>query len=236
MATKWPREVFRRDYWLPTLKTVKILKKDEKNLVMNFVIREVSYETVKNFTVESGTEAGMDLGLLKDLQPVLIAVKSGNFASYCMLNTNHGLYFRLHLQRFIELSLIGDVDKAIDFGTGFATWCSQNQFPDEELERLTASLVLEKPEELPDEVQHRKTAEEINEDILTSLGLGNEVNLDRLLKRLLWTQNQLDDIAVYPRINDLAKATLEGSSPYLTLFLARTAAPGFRPVEEEDEL
>ncbi|KAM0948938.1 putative CRA domain-containing protein [Dioscorea sansibarensis] len=215
------RKHYSRDDWLPKLKDVKIRKKDEKELVMNFLIRESSYKTIKNFTAESGTEAGMDLELLKDLQPVLIAVKSGNYGDAIeklndlypeMLNTNHRLYFRLHLLRFIELSLIGDVDKAVDFGTEFATWCSQNQFPDEELGRITASLVLGKPQELLDEAQSLKDAKEIHENVLTCLGLEKETNLDRLLKMLLWVQNQLDEFAVFPKINDLAKATLEGGA------------------------
>lgn len=33
--------------------------------------------------------------------------------------------------------------------------------------------------------------------------------LPNLLKILLWAQNQLDEKAVYPRINDIATATLE---------------------------
>ncbi|KAH7679537.1 LisH motif-containing protein [Dioscorea alata] len=207
---------YTRDDWLPKLKDVKIRKKDEKKLVLNFLIMESSYDTVKIFTAESGTEVGIDLALLKDIQPVLIAVKSGHYGDAIqilndlhpeMLNANHRLYFRLHLQRFIELCLIGDLDKAIDFGTGFATWCSQNQFPHEELERITSSLVLGLPEELLDEAPTLKDAKEINEDILTHLGLEKQVNLDRLLKMLLWAQKQLDEFAVYPRINDLAKAT-----------------------------
>lgn len=34
--------------------------------------------------------------------------------------------------------------------------------------------------------------------------------LPGLLKMLIWAQNQLDEKAAYPRINDISTATLEG--------------------------
>ncbi|KAM0948939.1 hypothetical protein DsansV1_C06g0064981 [Dioscorea sansibarensis] len=80
-----------RNEWLHMLKAVKIRKKDEKKLVMNFLIRKSSFE--------SGTE---------DIE----------YKSW--------IVFCLHLQRFIELSLTGDVHKAVDFSMGFARWCRQN--------------------------------------------------------------------------------------------------------------
>ncbi|KAH7679536.1 LisH motif-containing protein [Dioscorea alata] len=238
--------IFVGEYWLRKLKAVKIRKKDEKKLVMNFLIRKSSFETVKNFIAESGTEAGgIGIALLTDLQPILKDVDAGNYGDVIkklndfypeILNTNHRLYFRLHLQRFIELGLTGDVHAAVDFGMVLARWCRQNQFPDEEIGRLSASLVLEKREELLDEARRSKNSKEINEVILTSLGLEKEANLDRLLKMLLDAQNWLDEVAAYPHINDLANATLDDGATWSSIEKIRENIRVYRTDKDFDEM
>ena len=61
-----------------------------------------------------------------------------------------------------------------------------------------------------------------------------EANPDRPLKMLLWAQKWLNEVAAYPCINDLAKATFEGGAPIL---LHEEVAEIFKshPSDEIDE-
>jgi hypothetical protein len=84
----------------------------------------------------------------------------------------------------------------------------------EELERTVALLAFEDTVNCPvgellDISQRQKTASELNAAILTSQSHEKDPKLPSLLKMLIWAQNQLDEKASYPRINDLVNATLE---------------------------
>ncbi|KAK2644150.1 hypothetical protein Ddye_019345 [Dipteronia dyeriana] len=115
----------------------------------------------------------------------------------------------------------------------------ENQSFLEELEKTVALLAFEDVSNCPvgdllDISQRLKTASEVNAAILTSqshekgcfwskcmssgtcalfthiyAGDSNDPKLPSLLKMLIWAQSQLDEKAVYPRINDLSTATLE---------------------------
>ncbi|KAF3556377.1 hypothetical protein F2Q69_00013549 [Brassica cretica] len=63
------------------------------------------------------------------------------------------------------------------------------------------------------DISHRlKTASEVNAAILTSQSHEKDPKLPSLLKMLIWAQNQLDEKAVYPHINDLSTGQLETPS------------------------
>ncbi|KAF8391393.1 hypothetical protein HHK36_023697 [Tetracentron sinense] len=84
----------------------------------------------------------------------------------------------------------------------------------EALERTISLLAFEDASNCPVgellHISHRlKTASEVNEAILTSQSHEKESKLSSFLKMLIWTQNQLDEKATYPHINDLSTATLE---------------------------
>lgn len=83
----------------------------------------------------------------------------------------------------------------------------------EELERTVALLVFEDVKASPladlmDVAQRQKTASELNAAILASQSQEAEPKLPNLLKLLIWAQKQLDDKALYPRINNLVSGEL----------------------------
>ncbi|KAG0503705.1 hypothetical protein HPP92_003777, partial [Vanilla planifolia] len=97
---------------------------------------------------------------------------------------------------------------------GACTKGEENQCFLEELERTVALLAFEDVKNCPygellDVSQRLKTASEVNAAILTSQSREKDPKLPSLLKMLVWAQNQLDEKAAYPRINDLSTAKLE---------------------------
>lgn len=64
--------------------------------------------------------------------------------------------------------------------------------------------------DLMDVAQRQKTASELNAAILSSQGQEKEPRLVLLLKMMLWAQQQLDEKAAYPKVTDLATASLSG--------------------------
>ncbi|KAM0848215.1 hypothetical protein ACQ4PT_054538 [Festuca glaucescens] len=83
-----------------------------------------------------------------------------------------------------------------------------------EIEKTVALLVFEDVENCPYgellDISHRlKTANEVNTAILTSQSHEKDPKLTSLLKMLIWTQDQLDEKAAYPRINNFSTAALE---------------------------
>jgi hypothetical protein len=59
-----------------------------------------------------------------------------------------------------------------------------------------------------DVAQRQKTASELNAAILSSQGQEKEPRLLLLLKMMLWAQQQLAEKATYPKVTDLATASL----------------------------
>ncbi|RWW20229.1 hypothetical protein GW17_00015664, partial [Ensete ventricosum] len=138
-----------------------------------------------------------------------------------ILDTNPQLYFHLQQQRLIELIRSGKIEEALEFAQEeLAPRGEENQSFLEELERTVALLAFEDVKNCPygellDVSQRLKTASELNAAILTSQShekesiLVADPKLPSLLKMLIWAQNQLDEKAAYPRINNLTTAALE---------------------------
>ncbi|KAF5943753.1 hypothetical protein HYC85_017830 [Camellia sinensis] len=132
-----------------------------------------------------------------------------------ILDTNPQLFFHLQQQRLIELIRNGKVEEALEFAQEeLAPRGEENQSFLEELEKTVALLAFDDVTNCPvgellDISQRLKTASEVNAAILTSQSHEKDPKLPSLLKMLLWAQNQLDEKAAYPRIKDLATATLE---------------------------
>lgn len=57
--------------------------------------------------------------------------------------------------------------------------------------------------------QRLKTASEVNAAILISQSREKDPKLPSLLKMMIWAQDQLDEKAAFPRINNLSTAALE---------------------------
>ncbi|AQL08212.1 hypothetical protein Zm00014a_009812 [Zea mays] len=177
------KKVVTRDEWELKLRDVKIRKEDMNRLVMNFLVTEGFVDAADKFRIESGTQPEIDLATITDRMEVKRAVQSGN------------------VQEAIEK--INDLNPTQTFL--------------EEIEKTVALLVFEDVKNCPygellDVSQRLKTASEVNAAILTSQSHEKDPKLPSLLKMLKWTQNQLDEKAAYPRINDFTTAALEDPS------------------------
>ncbi|KAE9599292.1 hypothetical protein Lal_00044072 [Lupinus albus] len=217
------KKVMTREEWEKKLTDVKIRKKDMNNMVMNFLVTEGFVDAAEKFMKESGTEH-MDLATITDRIAVKDSVQSGNIEDAIekvndlnpeILDTNPKLFFHLQQQRLIELIRDGKIEEALEFAQEeLAPRGEENQSFLEELERTISLLAFDNVSKCPagellDTSQRLKTASEVNAAILTSQSHEKDPKLPSLLKMLIWSQNQLDEKAAYPRINDLSKATLE---------------------------
>ncbi|XP_077254094.1 protein GID8 homolog isoform X2 [Tasmannia lanceolata] len=217
------KKVITRDEWEKKLNNVKIRKEDMNKLVMNFLVTEGYVEAADKFRMESGTEH-IDLATITDRMAVKKAVQCGNVQDAIekvndlnpeILDTNPQLFFHLQQQKLIELIRNGKVEEALEFAQDeLAPRGEENQSFLEELEKTVALLAFEDVSNCPvgellDISQRLKTASEVNAAILTSQSHEKDPKLPSLLKMLIWAQNQLDEKAVYPHINDLSTAMLE---------------------------
>nr|CAD1832894.1 unnamed protein product [Ananas comosus var. bracteatus] len=217
------KKVITREEWERKLRDVKIKKEFMNKLVMNFLVTEGYVEAAEKFRIESGTEPDIDLATITDRMAVKKAVQSGNVQDAIekvndlnpeILDTNPQLYFHLQQQKLIELIRLGKVEEALEFAQDeLAPRGEENQSFLEELERTVALLAFEDVKNCPygellDVSQRLKTASEVNAAILTSQSHEKRL-LPSLLKMLIWAQNQLDEKAIYPRINNLSTAMLE---------------------------
>ncbi|XP_008798010.1 protein GID8 homolog isoform X2 [Phoenix dactylifera] len=223
-AMSTSKKVITRDEWERKLKDVKIRKEDMNKLVMNFLVTEGFVEAAEKFRIESGTEPGIDLGTITDRMAVKKAVQFGNVKDAIekvndlnpmILYANPQLHFHLQQQRLIELIRIGKVEEALEFAQEeLAPRGKENQSFLEELERTVALLAFEDVKNCPygellDVSQRLKTASEVNAAILANQSHEKDPKLPSLLKMLIWAQNQLDEKAAYPQINNLSTAMLE---------------------------
>ncbi|XP_074269921.1 protein GID8 homolog isoform X1 [Silene latifolia] len=222
MATS--KKVITKEEWEKKLSDVKIRKEDMNKLVMNFLVTEGYVDAAEKFRQESGTEPDIDLATITDRMAVKKAVQCGNVEDAIekvndlnpeILDTNPQLFFHLQQQRFIELVRNKKIEEALEFAQEeLAPRGEENQSFLEELEKTVSLLAFEDASNSPvgnllDISQRLKTASEVNAAILTSQSHEKDPKLPYLLKMLLWAQNQLDEKAAYPRINDLSTAKLE---------------------------
>jgi hypothetical protein len=221
------KKVITKEEWEKKLSEVKIRKEDMNKLVMNFLVTEGYVEAAEKFQLESGTQPDIDLNTITDRMAVRKAVQCGHVEDAIekvndlnpeILDTNPQLFFHLQQQRLIELIRAGKIEEALEFAQEeLAPRGEENHAFLEELERTVALLAFDdaascpvkEVKELLDNAQRQKTASELNAAILTSQSHEKDPKLPSLLKMLIWAQNQLDEKASYPRINDLVNATLE---------------------------
>ncbi|XP_047052884.1 protein GID8 homolog [Lolium rigidum] len=218
------KKVVTRDEWERKLRDVKIRKEDMDRLVMNFLVTEGFVDAADRFRLESGTQTDIDLATITDRMDVKRAVQSGNVQEAIdkmndlnptILERNPQVYFHLLQQKLIELIRVGKISEALEFAQQeLAPRGEKNQAFLKEIEKTVALLLFEDAENCPYgellDVSHRlKTANEVNAAILTSQSQEKDPKLPSLLKMLIWTQDQLDEKAAYPRINNFSTAALE---------------------------
>ncbi|KPP57426.1 glucose-induced degradation protein 8-like [Scleropages formosus] len=154
-----------------------------------------------------------------------------------LLDTNRYLYFHLQQQHLIELIRLRETEAALEFAqTQLAEQGEESRECLTEMERTLALLAFDNPEDSPfgdllNMMQRQKVGKDtasVGEDIahcnIRRVEVWSEVNqavldyenrestpkLAKLLKLLLWAQNELDQKKVkYPKMTDLSKGAIE---------------------------
>jgi len=218
------KRLISKQEWETQLSQIKLEKSELNKLVMNYLIIEGYKEAAEKFQKESGTSTGIDLNSISDRMAIRTAIQSGNIEEGItgvndlnpeILDTNPVLYFHLQQQRLIELIKKGQIMEAIKFAQEeLAIHGEQNSTFLDELEKTMALLAFEDHTKSPignllDISQRQKTASELNAAILMSQCQEKDPKLPTLLKMLIWSQNQLEERAKFPRVNDLFTTKLE---------------------------
>ncbi|VVA90921.1 unnamed protein product [Arabis nemorensis] len=213
------KTIFTSEVWDMNFKAVNIRKEDMNRLVMNFLVAEGHQEAAEKFLKESGTTPEVDLASITDRMAVIKAIQCGNVEEAAeklnalnpeILKTS----FLLQQQRLIEIIREGKISEAIAFAKdNLAPFAEESNAYLLEVEDTIALLAFEDHlncprKELLDKSQRFNTASEVNAAMFTSQTDEKGPKLDSLLKMLVWTQDQLDEIAVYPRMSDLSTGQL----------------------------
>ncbi|ELT94445.1 hypothetical protein CAPTEDRAFT_153259 [Capitella teleta] len=219
------QEDISKDDWLDRLHSLHITRADMNRLIMNYLVTEGFKEAAEKFRTESGVEPLVDLDTLDERIKIREAIQQGNIQEAIslvndihpeLLDNNRYLFFHLQQQHLIELIRHQQVEQALEFAQShLAEHGEESQDILLELERVMALLAFENPEtspfgELLHPSQRQKVASELNAAILEIENREQTPKLARLLKLLMWSQEELDAKKVrYPKMTDLAKGTLE---------------------------
>jgi len=183
---------------------------------MNYLVIEGYKDAAEKFQQETGTDPGIDLKTITNRMAIRTAIQRGeieegidkvNNLNPEILDTNPQLIFHLKQQQLIELIRKGLIDEALQFAQEeLAHRGEENAAFLEELEKTMALLAFENQLASPvgnllDNAQRQKTASELNAAILTSQCQEKDPKLPALLKMLLWSQQQLDEKANFPKMN-----------------------------------
>ena len=124
-----------------------------------------------------------------------------------LLCNNHELAFKLHKQRLLELVREGDVVAALEYSQERLAPLAEGK-PElmKELESAVTLLAFEDPfnsplSDLLDKSQRQRVAAELNAAILSSQDQEPESRLPLLLRKLLWTQDRLNEKAGGPQFD-----------------------------------
>ncbi|KAI8990821.1 CTLH/CRA C-terminal to lish motif domain-containing protein [Mycotypha africana] len=215
--TSPPKKTISRDEWEQRLAKVKVNKQDLNQLVMNYLVVEGYKDAAEQFSLESGLAPSVDLQSIQDRLDIRHAIQSGDVDTAIdlvndlnpeILDTNPHLFFHLQQQRLIELIRKGEYREALEFASEEMAPRGE-EHPEflEELEKTMTLLAFKDCEESPVQDllhpgQRQKTASELNAAILMSQSQEKDPKLPNLLKMLAWSQEQLDERLVYPRIDN----------------------------------
>ncbi|KAG2220268.1 hypothetical protein INT45_009883 [Circinella minor] len=209
--------------WEQRLSKEKVNKQDLNRLVMNYLVIEGYKDAAEQFSLESGLEPTIDLESIQERMEIRHAIQSGdvdtaielvNDVNPEILDTNPELFFHLQQQRLIEMIRNGDFTEALEFAAEEMAPRGE-EHPEflQELERTMALLAFQNVQDSPvsdllHSGQRQKTASELNAAILVSQSREKDPKLPSLLKMLVWSQDQLDERMIYPRIENLISADL----------------------------
>ncbi|KAI8873247.1 hypothetical protein GQ42DRAFT_170766 [Ramicandelaber brevisporus] len=216
--------------WNQRLATVDISDEDLNKLVMNYLVVEGYTDAAKAFSSESGIALTSDTDPIERRMSIRSSIQTGNIPEAIekindlnpeILDVEPTICFRLHLQYLIELIRNGQTLEAIQYAQEeLAPRGESNPELLPELEDVMALLAFDTddlsgtgglPQALRillDFAQRQQTANELNSAILKTLNQPSESKLPALVKLLSWSQSQLDDRAIYPRLNDITSGEL----------------------------
>ncbi|KAI8616883.1 CTLH/CRA C-terminal to lish motif domain-containing protein [Chytriomyces sp. MP71] len=218
------KKTISKDEWEKRLAEVKLNKRDLNRLVMDYLVIEGYKDAVEKFAEESGLAPNVDLASIDERMRIRAAVQDGRIDEAMervndldpeVLDTNPRLYFHLQQQKLIELIREGKILEALDFAQEeLATRGEENPEFLEELEQTMSLLAFDPSQPSPvagllDFSQRLKIAGELNAAILKSQSQERNPKLPALLKMLVWSQNQLEEKATFPKIRNFVTAELE---------------------------
>lgn len=182
-------------------------------------------EAAEKFRMESGIEPSVDLETLDERIKIREMILKGQIQEAIalinslhpeLLDTNRYLYFHLQQQHLIELIRQRETEAALEFAqTQLAEQGEESRECLTEMERTLALLAFDSPEESPfgdllHMMQRQKVWSEVNQAVLDYENRESTPKLAKLLKLLLWAQNELDQKKVkYPKMTDLSKGVIE---------------------------
>ncbi|ORY12276.1 hypothetical protein LY90DRAFT_708722 [Neocallimastix californiae] len=206
MLNKYNKKVISKEKWESKLANVSVEKKDLNKLIMNYLVIEGYKDAAEKFSQESGLQPSVDLLYIEERMDIRNTIQSGNIDEAIekvndldpeILDNNPKLYFHLQQQKLIEFIKQGKIMEAIEFAQEeLAPRGEENKFP-------VKSLL--------EHSQRQKTASELNSAILTSQCQDRDPRLLSLLKLLSWSQDQLNEKAIYPNIKNFVTAKLESN-------------------------
>ncbi|XP_056403811.1 glucose-induced degradation protein 8 homolog isoform X2 [Hyla sarda] len=219
-----PEEIT-KDEWMEKLNNLHIQRADMNRLIMNYLVTEGFKEAAEKFRMESGIEPSVDLESLDERIKIREMILKGQIQEAIalinslhpeLLDTHRYLYFHLLQQHLIELIRQRETEAALEFAqTQLAEQGEESRECLTEMERTLALLAFDNPEESPfgdllNMMQRQKVWSEVNQAVLDYENRESTPKLAKLLKLLLWAQNELDQKKVkYPKMADLSKGTVE---------------------------
>ncbi|XP_077987198.1 glucose-induced degradation protein 8 homolog [Glandiceps talaboti] len=219
MSFQEKKEEVDPEEWMEKLQTLHITRADMNKLIMDYLVTEGFKEAAEKFKVESGIQPNIDLDTLDERIHIRDAIQNGRIEDAIalvndlhpeLLDNDRYLFFHLQQQHLIELIRNKKTEEALEYAqTHLAERGEENCDVLPELERSLALLAFENPEhspfsELLHPSQRQKVASELNAAILEMESRESTPKLAKLLKLLLWSQDQLDSKKVkYPKMTDL---------------------------------
>uniref|UniRef100_A0A8B9Y5Y7 GID complex subunit 8 homolog n=1 Tax=Bos mutus grunniens TaxID=30521 RepID=A0A8B9Y5Y7_BOSMU len=176
-------------------------------------------EAAEKFRMESGIEPSVDLETLDERIKIREMILKGQIQEAIalinslhpeLLDTNRYLYFHLQVSCLWTLG-----ELSAEFAqTQLAEQGEESRVSDRDGTTL-ALLAFDNPEDSPfgdllNMMQRQKVWSEVNQAVLDYENRESTPKLAKLLKLLLWAQNELDQKKVkYPKMTDLSKGVIE---------------------------
>ncbi|KAM4815427.1 glucose-induced degradation protein 8 homolog [Thomomys bottae] len=223
-----------KDEWMEKLNNLHVQRADMNRLIMNYLVTEGFKEAAEKFRMESGIEPSVDLETLDErvikIREMILkgqiqeAIALINSLHPQLLDSNRYLYFHLQQQHLTELIRHCETEAALEFAqTRLAKQGEESRECLTEMECKPALLAFDSPEESPfgdllHMMQRQKGWSEVNQAALDYENPESTPKLAKLLKLLLWAQNELDQKKVkYPKMTDLSKGVIEEPKQSLCL-------------------